>query len=604
MQSSTNDQSQSAPLLPTYEVRVPPQAERAKAVSFLDQKDLHKRRFAILNDALFFGIPGVAISRQTTLGFFGPAGGYVIRGFGRSSESIYVDGIPSQVTNHFHPIGSQYTPDMIDRVEIDRSPTGVMDGPNAVGSIHIFTPPVPRKGVDGYVQGTLGSFNTQFVNGRAGTGWGSGGATLGGEYRRSDGFRNQGFDSWIVNGKLTQDLSKLWSSELRFSYGRAVRDQTYPVGHVQGPGQFCFCTTSAVASFDRTTEQSTSTIAVYLNDTRFVTVRDNTGAYINQQTNEEREYGLRLKQNWTDLYPGNNLTVGADAVRYDGQKPVKLSAHFFSPYVQDSQTLHPIKDQKTVVSAGVRGTFSPDFSTNISPEFGVIQHVDSTLALRLNVSQGFQIPRYSELAANPGRNQVAASPGLKPSSVYDEEIGLNKVFRIGSRKAVFDIDAFLQQASNVLISVPINATQTQVQNSGSFHDKGIEASFDSMLTPALSLHLAETYMVLEKNPSLNAATPRETADIGFDYQKNRWRFVWQSRYASQIYVGNDNSNPMNRLDNYFVSSTKLAYALTPQLAISLDVENVTNAHYATFRRTFPEPGRSYYLSVRYEKGGH
>lgn len=74
-----------------------------------------------MNDVLFFGIPGVNVARRSNLGFMGPNSGFRIRGLKRERVAVFVDGIPSQVNNHFHPLVDQYTPDMIERIEYTRT---------------------------------------------------------------------------------------------------------------------------------------------------------------------------------------------------------------------------------------------------------------------------------------------------------------------------------------------------------------------------------------------------------------------------------------------------------------------------------------------------
>ncbi len=595
-----------APLLDTVEVNVPKQADRSKSVSFLNEEDFTARRFSILNDILFFGIPGVFTSRANNTGAFNPAGGFVIRGFGRSNVSVYVDGIPSQATNHFHPISSQYSPDLIDRVEVYRSPNGVADGPNSSGSLHIFTPSVPREGVEGYANVLAGSFGTQTYDGRVGTGWGSGGIYVGGQVRDTNGIRSQGVKTYNANTKITQDLSDLWSADLRLQYSEAVLESS--VSTTQDPdtrrGSTCFCTSSAVLAFDRTAESNNSTLAVYVNDYRSIDVRDNNGNLLNQETIDEREYGVRSKHTWSELFAGNSLTVGFDWVRFfgSGQRvSQRTTSDLYSPYALASQSVKFIGNQETVFNAGVRGNFSSDYADEYTPEVGLVHHVDRTLALRVNASSAYQIPRFQQLQPVIGGDTNIGNDDLDPANFYTEEIGVNKTFKLFDRNAVLDVVGFLQQGDNLFELVPVGANQVQFQNSGSFDNKGVETTFDYEIAPGVKLSLAEAYLSLEANPELNAAVAEQTFDASIDYTTGPLRMVVLSRKADQVRVGGRAGGAAGqRLDDFWGANFKIAYAFSKRFAVAFDVENVTDEEYSTFRANAEQAGRGYFVSFRYD----
>lgn len=592
-----DEQEEAAPLLEPVEVTVPPQAERANSVTFLGQEDLQRQRYLILNDALFFGIPGLATSRQSNLGFFGPSGGFLIRGFGRQQVSVYVDGIPSQTTNHFHPISDQYTPDMIERVEVVRSPTGVTDGPNALGSLHIFTPAVPRQGVVGYADGTVGELDTRAVNGRVGHGWESGGFWIGGQRWRTDGVRDQGVDAKTINFKVAQDLGGAWGVKLRLADTEDLIEDRAPVAVDPGQGEFCFCSRAAVVTLDRTTMHSSSTFSLFGNSAEFITTRLDDGTRVNIETQQEDEYGVRLKHTWSELVAGNNLTIGFDATKFTLEEPELEVGEFWSPYVLTSQEFATLGDQTTVLTAGLRVTESNDFGSDVTPKIGVVQHIDPTTAVRLNIAKGFQIPRARQFG---GGGDQLPNPDLDPAVLYSEEIGLNKTFTWRGRKGVFDIVAFLQQADEALRTEVISTSPlvTQVQNTGSFDHEGLETSVDYQLTRSLGLFVAATFLDLEATTD-RAPAPEKTFDLRFDYRRGPLRFVWQTRDASDIVVRSPSGNIP--LDDYTVSNAKLIYRVAPSWTLSANLENVTDEEFATFRPGFLHPGRTAFVGLRYER---
>lgn len=613
-----------APLLEPVEVETPPQADRLESITVLDQDELNNTRFMILNDALFFGIPGTASGRRTNLGAFNPSGGFVIRGLGRSRASTFVDGIPSQTTNHFHPITSMYTPDMIDRVEVVRSPTGVSDGPNAMASLQIFTPPVPREGFDGYFSGNGGTRDTSFVNGRAGHGWGSGGFWIGATRNETDGIRGMGQDQINVNLKAAQDLGAGWTGSLRLQKNDDKLDGSRSVQAFenQGPNfsETCFCTNSSVLTFDRSTMNASSTVSIYQNQTRFVTTRRPDGSLASETRQEENEQGVRLKQAWSELlFPGNNLTVGLDGARFTIHSPAHQDFTYWSPYVETSQETELLGGKGTVFSAGLRFTDSSDFESDVSPQLGMVHHLDGTTAVRVNLTKAYQIPRAAEIAASPNRDGSfqTGNDNLDPTELYSQEIGLNKTFRLFDRSGNFDIVGFAQQADEAFRSVlvddggdPTNASTnvTQVQNVGDFDHQGVELTLEYQVLPQLTLSLAETYLSLEAPTVPGGAggegsvtpQPEQIFDFKLDYQEGPYRLVWQTRWAQQIFIRGRDGSPNARLDDYTVSNVKLAYALHRNLAVSVNVENVSDEEFTTFRPGFRQPERLYFLGFRYE----
>jgi len=593
------------PILDEVEVTVPPQAERAESVTFLGQEQFDDSRFTILNDALFFGIPGVATSRQTNVGFFGPSGGFLIRGFGRQQVSVYVDGIPSQVTNHFHPISDQYTPDMIDRVEVVRSPTGLSDGPNALGSVHVFTPKVPREGMTGFFEMNGGSLDTKFGSGRVGYGWESGGFWVGATAIRTDGVRGGGLSQNTGNFKFAQDLGENWLVEMRLARTEDDVDDRVPEGVPPSDGVFSFNSTSAVMTLDRTTQHSSSTGSFFVNSAIF----ERNGL----ETNEENEFGTRLKQSWSNLYPGNKLSLGFDATRFTISQPDFIDVFFWSPYAEVSQELEVLEGQTTVITAGLRFTDSSDFDSDLSPRVSVVHHWDQTTAIRLNIAKGFQIPRAQQLGG--GGNQLP-NAGLQPGEFYSEELGINKTFELLGRRGMLDVVGFLQQGSNALREVIVTAAPltTQIQNTGSFDHKGVEAALDYQLFPELSLSLGLTLLDLEAVTD-RAPMPEEIFDFKLDYRKGPFRAVWQTRHASDIFIRREDdptTAPVERtvrLDDYTVSNLMLGVALrNPRVMFSFNVENITDERFATFAgvtpnnaiRPFTQPDRTFFAKVRLE----
>ncbi|RUM52070.1 MAG: hypothetical protein DSY87_07840, partial [Methylococcus sp.] len=433
-----------APLLTPVEVSVTPQSERSHSVTIMTKKKMRKQHMQNMNDVLFQGTPGVSVSRRSNLGFMGPNSGFRIRSLKGERVSVFVDGIPSQVNNHFHSLVDQYTSDMVERLEITRGGSSVLHGSGAAGGVIDLYTPTAAPGLSGYAQATYGHYGTREFQGRTGYGGENGSVQVGASHRFTEGYRNNmGFDATTFNIKATYEISPNW--DLGFRYGHTSAQIENP-GTTSNPklARSTQDPTNAVLTLDRKTDDSSSLFALYFNNAEVWDIRNGSGASTGHLKFDEREIGIRLRHDWL-LGPNKTYTVGLDMVEYTDKRTNDSGASYrrdtesyYSPYLHFSRSFG-----STVANGGLRVTYSDQFGTDLSPELGLVHHVDPSLALRARGGHAFRVPRVNDANQPFG----VAAPDLDPEDFWEAEIGLNKTFM--DNRAVFDAVLWFRDGDNL-----------------------------------------------------------------------------------------------------------------------------------------------------------
>ncbi len=585
--ADADDEQADAPLLPALKVEVPPQAARSKSTSFIAGDDMEIQHAQNMNDYLFSMTPGVTVARRSNLGFMGNNSGFYIRGLRGERVAVFVDGIPSQVNNHFHPLVDQYTPDMLERIEITRGTSGVLHGASAAGGvIDIFTR-TPDAGLSGYLRGLAGRFDTRELQASVGYGWDGGSFQISTTDRVTDGHRpNLEFEANTLNLQLRQRLSPDWTFGAKAARTEAEIENPGPITSpslarsTQDPTNFAL-------TLDRSTASSTSLAAVYWNRATVDALRNGRGLPQGFRRFDERETGVRLKHAWLKG-SGNTLTVGLDAVEYTDERtngagtvpPIENKESFASPYFQITRNL----GDKTSFDAGVRLTTSSQFGTDVSPEVGVTRVLRPDLVLRARAGKGFRVPRVNDVNAP----FAVPNPDLEPEDFLNFEVGLNKTFGRGSE---FDVAVWQMEGDNLIQTIGGGGNARQV-NTGEFSHSGLESRLDLRVSDRFNLRFGLGLADLEND---TAQVPETTLDFGFDCRLDKWRFGLTGRHASDLYGGNNRTRP---LPDYTVADLHVGFQVLETLELAVDVDNVTDEEYQTIAG-YPQVPRAAFFSVRW-----
>jgi outer membrane cobalamin receptor len=561
------------PTLPVIQVETT-QADKSQSVSVITRDDTDAMHFINISDALFSGTPGVATSRGSDIGFGGSNSGFMIRGLQGPHVAVFVDGIPIQVNNHFHARVDRYSADMIDRVEVTRGPSVLEHGASGVaGVIDIFTRN-PGKGASGFMQASTGRYDTTEVFGDFGYGWDSGSILVSALDRNTDGQDTGGdkgaaaHDNTNINLKLTQAINKEWSIGMRVSHEEEDPDDMDEYENGVTYQRFGQNETDFVVHLDRKTAASNSLIAIYDN------TLDNTKAnYLNGDKvdgtgspRKEDETGILARHTWLRS-GGNTTTVGFNAVEYSDDRyegtAEEDETSFYTAYVQASQGF----GDNIRIDGGVRVTKGEDFSTDVSPEIGIVYTVDPSLALRARAGEAFRVPRL-------GDNNELNEPTLDPEEFRHFEMGLNKRFSNG---AEFDITAWWMEGDNLIVSV--GGWGGFQENSGEFDNSGIEAVLNYPITKHISSYVGYTHSQLETTDPF----PEDIFDLGIQYLDDKKRANLSLRNAR------NNARASLRDDDYTVLDGRFEYMAMKNLALFVSIDNITDTKYITFDRFGDDP---------------
>ena len=560
------------PLLPTVEVETT-QADLSYTRTVITRDDTEGMHFTNMNDALFMGTPGVSTSRRSETGFGGPNSGFLIRGLQGPHVPVFVDGIPIQVNNHFHARVDRYSSDMIDRMEITRGASVLKHGASAVaGAIDIYTR-TPGKGFSGFAQAAWGRYDTTEVFGDVGYGWDSGSVLFSMSDRLTDGPPvNYGSSAGIptaeahdltnYNFKATQNLNDTWSVGLRYSNAQEIPED-FPFAAGVTFRRFAQDETDWVLHLDRKTATSNSLIAVHDNelDNHSIMVTNGIEDPSTKSARLETETGILGRHTWLHS-GGNSTTVGFHSVKYDDDRfesnAKKSEAKHWSAYVQVDRAL----TDNIRIDGGVRITKGEDFSTNTSPEVGLVYKVDPSLALRTRTGQAFRVPRI-------GETDASFSSTIENEEFDHFELGLNKTFSNG---AEFDIAAWWMKGDNLIVRLGGGGAGAFYDNSGDFSHHGVEVSLRYPINEHFFMSAGYTNMSLE----VETAAPQDTLDLALQYRQGKWRAELGIRNAR------NNAKPALENEDYTVADAHIQYSVSKNIDLFLDVDNITDTSYATF----------------------
>ena len=568
-------------------VSVPSQAATATTQTVLSRETLEGEHAENMNDYLFSGIPSVSTSRRSNVGFSGPGAGFFIRGLTGTRVTVFVDDLPVQVNSHFHSRSDQYSPDLIDRMEVTRGPSAVLHGPSAVGGVIDIYTRTPRKGFSGFVQAEGGGMSSRQLMGDAGYGWGTGNALLSFlNWTTQAQVFGEDYDLHNINFKLTQSLTKAWKATLRLERAHEPPSNATTANPSTVMFKFREMLDTYALSLDHQTPNSKSWAAFRLNRLNTSSFRESgaRGRFLDI-ARYENEYGAFLRHAWYRGV-GSTITVGSDFVTYSDDRTnntgtaafVKNSLSYVSPYAWASQAV----GSRARLEGGLRLTHSADYHNNVAPELGVVYDLPADVALRARGGKAFRLPRVDEVKSP----FATRNDNLKAEDFKHEEVGANK--RFGNR-AEFDADVWWMRGNNLIQTIGTGVAARSV-NTGRFSNHGVESTLRVGLTPEVGVSFGAALLNIDKSLS---NVPQRTLDMGVDYRHVPFRGTLTARYAAR--------NTNLRLGNYVVADARASYQITSQLSLLADVDNITNETYATitaFAGPIQQVRRTFFAGVR------
>jgi outer membrane receptor protein involved in Fe transport len=638
-------------------------AEVPATVTVIDREQLDATPDKLIDEALR-DVPSFGAFRRSSSAVADPTSqGLNLRGVGPSGVSrglVLVDATPE--TDAFG--GWVYWRSLptlaIERIEIVPGSGSALYGNYALsGIVQVITRAPTTSAVD--VDAEAGSEDTARVAARVAQHWRLIGASVDGEYFRSDGYQviapysrgavdhPAGSDHATVNGRVEVYAAP----RLRlFATGGYFREQQdggtdystatvqlgrYAVGLSWSPvrvGRFDAAVFGHVEQFDQQRSRVDAMRA--------------TAALASQQRNPTTDVGDSIVFTSRPLHVAgvHMLTVGHDFRWIDSTphelitpatvKPTsvlgrdvaarQLAAGFFAQdfvalgrYVdgalavradywsnRDARTVRQIADGTSAA------TMLPDRDGwEWTPRLGLVARPVPWLALRAAASRSFRAPTINELYRPFQVGTIVTDPnaGLEPETLWGGELGVDATLRRLDVRATGFANVLIDPISNVTLPLPLaDGAQRQRQNLGSAEILGLEVA--ASWTPARRWRVQAAYTFVDATvrsapaqPQLVgkqlAQDPRHRFATSVMFSERRWfDATIELRYTSDQF--DDDVNQL-RLPGFVVVNAQLARRLAPHVDAFVAVENLLNQRYLVGRSGVDTVGEPLfaYAGIRY-----
>ena len=308
------------------------------------------------------------------------------------------------------------------------------------------------------------------------------------------------------------------------------------------------------------------------------------GATEPHQTSIEDTYSLAA-ENRLEIAPAVTLTLGA---AYDVRDLLRAE-----DYANNAFVYYPLKDGHGVSGQGAL-SWRPD----------------ATSELHASVSSRPRFPTLFERFSSRFGGAVS-NASLKPERAVNYELGGAR--RFGAVHAEGAL--FYSHLTNVIVSFPFLFTTctpagactanavTQSRNLGHGNYYGFEVSLAAPLLPSLSVGGNFTYIHRDLTDPTNAAfrpsdVPTSKAVVYADWRPlPRLHFTPDLDVASDRWTVNSAGTLYYRTGAYWLANARADYDVTPMVTVGVGVRNLFDDNYQLVDG-FPEPGRSFYASVR------
>ena len=481
----------------------------------------------------------------------------VIRGLGDSCRriSILIDGKPEKMSLFGCGVSHSMLAGNIEKIEVVKGPDSVLYGSGALGgAINIITKQ-PTKPLEGSIDVSAGSFNTQ-----------NSGLYLGGIQNNilyaisankviSDGHlenaQYNASDYYEKLGYIFSDGSVL-SVEAKQYFGLKHEPAPYVAGYWEN-----YERGSVQLNYNKNFSRSDLSVKAYTNygDHKFSDgwhSKDSlSGAMLN--------YDMELSDN-------NILKTGTEFRQQEGRLlagPVYMVHDGWK--ISDISVFALDKHNFTEKLSGVAGLrySSDEISGNVfAPRAGIEYHITEIISTKVLYSKGFRAPYLNELYLVPARNK-----DLKAEEVNNYEIGLSAK----SYDFNFDITGFIMNGDNI-----IENKGGKLQNTGKYEFKGCELGAGYVFNKYFNAGLGYTYFDAGINTQ---GRPGNKIDGNINVKIKKFALNTTGMYIGEYYAGN---NKQNKLDNFTVLNARLSYDVNETVKLFVEGQNLTNQKYYMF----------------------
>lgn len=534
------------------------------SVSQISSKEIENTGEINILPTISLYVPGVFVTERNILGMgvsTGGAGYINIRGVGGSPNTevlLLIDGHPQYQGIFGHPLPDAYVASDVEKVEVIRGPASILYGSNAMGgAVNIITKEPKEDGLNGNLNASYGSYNTQKYAGTIGYKTGKFEVFGSVNHDQTDGIRDS-TDFKITNGfvkvgysinenlKLTADLSL---ADFNANDMGSVYEDPEPFNIDIQRGK-------TSVSLENHYDKVDGAFKFYYN---FGEHNLSDGWH-----STDRNTGIMLYQTLR-LFKGNSLTAGIDLKQYGGEgnsgmnSDTLLTVNEVAGYVYMQQTLL----KKLTISAGVRVENNSVFGTELIPMGGINFNPTTTTTFKGSVSKGYRSPTIKELYL------FAPNPELEPERMINYEVSwLQSAF---NARLKTELTVFLSNGDNLIQTTGVYPNKT-TENLGAFTNKGIEIAVKYKVLDDLFLHA--NYSYLTSDTTLLAA-PEHQVNISANYTYSIFNFNLSTQHIQNLYTSTDPED----IQSYSLLNARVSAQVIKNLSIFVSANNLLNEEY-------------------------
>ncbi|MBR3655508.1 MAG: TonB-dependent receptor [Elusimicrobia bacterium] len=515
-------------------------------------------------------VPGILVQKTGDTGRTDPS----IRGFGDNCRRIIVliDGKPEFMSLFGCGVSHSMLAGNIDRVEVTKGPDGVLYGSGALGGVINIITKTPTKPLEGKIDVSFGSFNTQnskvYVGGLqsnilyevAANKITSDGHLPNSQYNATDLYEKLGYvfrdgSSLIFEAKQFQGVKH--EPETRTKDGGMIYLNNYWEDYHRNSYQL---------NFDKLFPRGRLSVRAYRND--------GDHKFSNNWHSKDSLTGAMAIYDW-EIGDDNLLKIGADYKQQEGELLSQSAGgrmnignwklYEYAFYALDK---YKIINKLTLV-LGARYNNNEVAGEQFVPRTGVEYQFTDSLSVKSLYSRGFRSPYLNELYLVPVRNEK-----LEPEIVDNYEIGAE----FKKDDFIFNVTGFVMKGDNLIQKAPNKMAPPPMllQNVGEYEFKGVELYLSYFFNKFVDAQAGYTYFDAGEHTQ---GRPQDKIDLNVNFNISRWSLSLNGMYVGNYY---SQDKKAERLDDFAVVSAKLSFAVNDNIKLFVDGENLTNQEYEIF----------------------
>lgn len=343
-----------------------------------------------------------------------------------------------------------------------------------------------------------------------------------------------------------------------------------------------------------------------------------------KSTGTDKDITTGVKVDGPSRYPKSEWYSYAAYVKYHTKLGEKLGFQIgtrYNQYVLNARfdnTFYPFPYSKANINKGA-----------LTGSAGLIYTPTNSWKLNANISTGFRSPNVDDLGkvfdSSPG-TVIVPNPDLDAEYAYNAEIGITKTlgdyFEIDVNafytlldKAMVKRNDLFNGQDSIMYDGELSKVQS-IQNAAYAKVWGIQADFELMLTKQLMLSSRFNYQKGTEEIDNGTTSPLRHATPWFGVTKLTYfgtkikmelftNFSGEVSYANlaeeergkpYIYAIDSNGKPYS--PSWYTLNFRSQYQINKTLAISGDIENITNQRYRPYSSGIVAPGLNFIVAVR------